>query len=486
MERDARRIPVIVGAGQINDRPERPEAGLSSLDLMAAALARAEADAGGNWLRRLDSLAVVQQISCPGETDCAATLAARIGAAPRFSETTDYPGGDRPLRLLSAAANRIAAGEIAVAAVAGGEALRTAAARGLADATRQAALRGAQPWPARYGLVAPTDIYPLYENATRAAWGQSFAAAQAETGEIWSRMSEVAASNPDAWLRRRVTAADIVAPSEANRPLAFPYTKLMVANAAVNQGAAFLVTSLAAAREAGVAENRLAYVGAGAAAQEAENWLSRDRYDRSTSMAAVLRAALARNTLATEDLDFVEIYSCFPCIPKMARRIIGWPHDRVVTMVGGLTFGGGPIGNYMSHAVARAVHHIREGAANILLFGNGGNATYNHALVLCRAPPVTTLPGEVAVSTAGDTPPPAREAATGRATIETYTVFHDRTGAPQEGVVVARLADGTRTLAAVPADNQATLAALLDSEREAVGRAGNVIAEDKKQVFVLF
>ena len=37
-----------------------------------------------------------------------------------------------------------------------------------------------------------------------------------------------------------------------NRPIAFPYSKLMVANSSVNQGAALIVTSLALAREAGI------------------------------------------------------------------------------------------------------------------------------------------------------------------------------------------------------------------------------------------
>ena len=44
---DAARIPVIVGVGQVNDRPATPDAGLDSLGLMEAALRAADADAGG-------------------------------------------------------------------------------------------------------------------------------------------------------------------------------------------------------------------------------------------------------------------------------------------------------------------------------------------------------------------------------------------------------------------------------------------------------
>ena len=123
------RIPVIVGVGQVNDRDEadRPSLGLDSLGLMEAALRAADEDAGGGWLPGLQSLAVVDQISWPELGDVSAPLARRLGANPRICYKTPYSSGDSPLRLLNEAANRIGAGEISVAAVVGGEALRTAA-----------------------------------------------------------------------------------------------------------------------------------------------------------------------------------------------------------------------------------------------------------------------------------------------------------------------------------------------------------------------
>ena len=50
-----------------------------------------------------------------------------------------------------------------------------------------------------------------------------------------------------------------------------------------------------------------------------------------------------------------------------------------LSFFGGLTFGGGPIGNYMSHAVASMVGKLRETGGKGLLFANGGYAT--HVLV---------------------------------------------------------------------------------------------------------
>jgi acetyl-CoA C-acetyltransferase len=63
---DPTRIPVIIGVGQLNDRPENPELGLDPPGLMAAALRLAAADAGdGNLLADLDSLAIVEPDQLP-------------------------------------------------------------------------------------------------------------------------------------------------------------------------------------------------------------------------------------------------------------------------------------------------------------------------------------------------------------------------------------------------------------------------------------
>jgi acetyl-CoA C-acetyltransferase len=449
----------------------------------------ADVDAGGGWLARLDSLALVDQISFRELGDISAPLAERLGAHPRLCYQTGMASGDSPILLLNEAANRIAAGEIDIAAIVGGEALRTAAQRAAEaagdsvsahNATRQVSTRRTPSYRQRYGLTAPVDIYPLYENGGRAAYGQSLAQAQAESGEIWSRFSEVAAENPGAWIRSPRTAEDIVTPSADNRPIAFPYNKLMVANSSVNQGAGFIVTSLAMARAHGIAEERLVYVGRGAAAHEPDDFLKRDRYDRSPSMAVSLTRALDLNGITTADIDFIELYSCFPCVPKMARRVIGWPLDKPATVFGGLTFGGGPIGNYMSHAVVSMVLKLREQGRKGLLFANGGLATHNHTILLSRAPlPAGTLPNDFdfqaeADAARGPTPPHV-ESYVGPATIETYTVLYERDGRPRFGVIVGRNPAGERFLAKIPPEDTAGIAFLTDGASEPVGSSGQAV-----------
>lgn len=486
---DPERIPVIIGVGQVNDRPADPDEGLDSLGLMVAALRVAAEDAGVP-LAEIDSLAIVDQISFHSLGKLPEPLAAAIGASPAINYQSAAPHGDTPVRLLNEAANRIGAGKVKLAAIVGAEALRTAAGRAAKaasgedksyNAIRKVATRREPDYAQKHGLAAPVDVYPLYENATRAAWGQSLAEAQGESAEIWSRFSEVAAANEGAWIRKPATPADILRVDERNRPIAFPYSKLMVANSSVNQGAGFLVASLAEARRRGISEDRLIYVGMGAAAKEPPSILRRDRYNGSVSMETSINRTLALNGMTAQDFDFVELYSCFPCVPKMARRTLGWPVDRPATVFGGLTFGGGPIANYMSHAIVSMVEKLRREGRYGFLFANGGFATDNHCIVLGKEPiAAASFPQDFdyqaeAEAKRGPVPDLVEDYA-GPATIESYTIFYGRDGAPRAGVVVARTPEGRRTLAHVDVGDAAMLAFLTDGAKEPVGTAGKVVA----------
>ena len=484
---DAERTPVIVGVGQVNDRPADPVDGLDPVGLMAEALRRADADAGGAMLAHCDTLAVVSQLGWPQLNPVDGNLAETLGIAPRHSEQTALPNGDSPIRLLHEAANRIGAGEASICAVVGGEALRTAgqlaAMKKREDGEKPNALRDAshrvrQGFAPMHGLVVPVDVYPLYENALRAEYGQTLAEGQAESGALWSGMSRVAADSGHAWLSEPVTAEDIVTPSERNRPIAFPYTKFQVANSSVNQGAGFIVASLADARRRGIAEERLIHVGYGAAAHEDGNVLKRADYRGSPGLEVSIRRTMELNGIAASDLDHVELYSCFPCVPKMARRVLDWPLDRPITVFGGLTFGGGPIGNYMSHAVACMVEKLRGTSGRGLLFANGGYATHNHTILLSGSPTATQFPQDFDYQAEADAMrgriPKIDEDYTGPATIETYTVHYARNGSVKFGTIVARTPEDARTLAIVPAEDATTIATLIDVSAEPVGAAGTI------------
>lgn len=226
------------------------------------------------------------------------------------------------------------------------------------------------------------------------------------------------------------------------------------------------------------------FVGMGAAAKEPASILYRDRYDRSASMDISIRRALALNAVTVEDLDTVELYSCFPCVPKMARRTLGWPVDRPATVFGGLTFGGGPIANYMSHAVVSMVDQLRVSGRYGFLFANGGYATDNHCILLANEPiaaarfPQDFNYQDEADAHRGPLPHLVQDYA-GPARIETYTIFYARDGAPSGGVIVALTPAGDRTLGHVDVGDAAMVAFLTDGAVEPVGTKGRIVALDK-------
>ena len=90
------RIPVIVGVGEIIDRPKEITKGLEPLALLEQALRRAEADSGGKLLGEIGSLDVVNFLSWRYR-DPEKLLAQRLGISPAHCYYGPV-GGESPIR----------------------------------------------------------------------------------------------------------------------------------------------------------------------------------------------------------------------------------------------------------------------------------------------------------------------------------------------------------------------------------------------------
>jgi acetyl-CoA C-acetyltransferase len=209
-------------------------------------------------------------------------------------------------------------------------------------------------------------------------------------------------------------------------------------------------------------------------------------------MTATIEQTLKFNELGADDLDYVELYSCFPCIPKMARRLLNWSLERPTSVYGGLTFGGAPVGDCMMHAAASMVEKMRaDGRSGCgFIFANGGYATHNHAIVLRRtAGPHADTPQTYDVHDAAEAirGPSVSflERYAGPGTIESYVMPFGRDGVPSLAAVVARTANGERFLAHVPKDDHETLHFLTAADGEPIGaRGAAVIMEDGRSRWV--
>ena len=486
------RIPVIVGVGEIVDRPREITDGLEPLDLLEQALLRAEADAGAKLLAEVQSLDVVNFLSWRYR-DPEKLLAQRLGVTPSHCHYGPV-GGESPIRYIHEAAKRIARGECSVAAVCGAEAQSTATkaerageklpwtpfAHDVEEPKRGAAFQ--KPLAVKLGVFRPVTVYPFYEAASSAHWGQTPREAMTESGMLWSRYSEAAAQNPNAWLKRRYAPDEITTPTVDNRLIAWPYNKLMVANPSVNMGGALLLTSLAKARAAGIADDRLVYPLGGASAEEPRDYLLRDQFYESHPQNAVLKAAMDLAGGDGKTFDAIELYSCFPCVPKMARRTLGLDADVQPTVTGGLTFFGAPLNTYMTHAACAMVRKLRGGARLGLLYGQGGFVTKHHGLVLSRQAPAHTLAQDTSVQAEADrrkgAVPEFVTEADGKGKVESFTVIYGRGGEVEHGVVMLRTPADARALARVPANDTTTLAHLLNLDKTPVGSFGDISAAD--------
>jgi acetyl-CoA C-acetyltransferase len=221
----------------------------------------------------------------------------------------------------------------------------------------------------------------------------------------------------------------------------------------------------------------------GASAEEPRDYLQRDQYVESHAQNAVLNTVIDLAGGDGRNFDAIELYSCFPCVPKMARRTLGFGADVQPTVTGGLTFFGAPLNTYMTHAAVAMVRSLRKKGKLGLLYGQGGFVTKHHGLVLSREAPKEALAQETSVQAEADRQkravPEFVTEASGKGKVEAFTVIYNGKGEVEHGVVMMRTEADARALARVRAGDEKTLAHLRNMDRTPVGTVGDVLtAED--------
>jgi acetyl-CoA C-acetyltransferase len=454
------RTPVVVAAGQVEQRTDDLAAALEPVALLAEAARAAQGDSGSDrLLGAIDTVAVVHILS-HRYPDPGRLVAADLGIEPARTIATD-DGGNYPQALLNRACAEIAAGGSDAWLIGGAETWRTRqAARSQGtrldwttqddDVTPTELVTNALPlshegeW-AR-GVVLPASIYALFENAFRAEHGWSIEEHRDRLAALYAGFSEVAVANPHAWIREPWTAEEIREPSARNRMVGFPYTKVMNANNAVEQAACFVVTSVGRARDLGIPSDRWVFPWAGSDAHE--HWFVSHRASlgRAPAIGIAGRAALGLAGVGVDDLAHIDVYSCFPSAVQIAAEEIGLPSDRPLTVTGGLSFGGGPWNDYVSHSIATMVGRLRDDAGSVgLVTGNGGYLTKHSFGVYSTEPPAQ--PWRHARPQDQVDALPRRELAEvvdGPVTVESTCVMHDRDSRPDAAIVAVLLDDGRR------------------------------------------
>lgn len=488
------RTPVLVGVGTCADDAE-------AVELMARATRRAGADAGGHGTL----LAATERIAAPrgtwGYGDPGRVVAERIGAAG--AETHLIELGIPQQTPIDEAVAAIVGGSLDVALVVGGEARARAARRARhgtrADAAGVAAVAlrsapsdpdeldqgGAVPdvhrtpeaeivSPAEVAaeLWAPVEQYALIESALRAHEGTPVEVHRRQVAELWAAMNEVARTNPEAAFGAPLSAEDLLREG-AGRPLAFPYARWHASQWTVDQAAALVLCSVAAAERHGVPRARWLFPLVALESSHAVALTRRRELHRWPAMAVLGRAAEAHLGRPLRTVEHLELYSCFPSAVRVQQRELGLPLERTPTVTGGMTFAGGPFNSYVLQATAAMARRLRVAPGLGLVTTVSGFLTKPGLAVWSTAadgrPP---LVGDLAVEAAAATEVvDALEAYDGTATVAAVTVTYRGTD-PATAVCVLHTPAGQHVIAR--SDEPAVMAAA--TTEELVGRPADVVA----------
>ena len=507
--------PVLIAGGQFTFRGPADQCPPPiEMCAIAARAACQDADLDENILHTIDGLAVVgftidaegapSKLPISRAKNPPNALASALGAKPTW-RTYTHVGGNTPQALVNEAAERIANGDNKLVLLVGAEFLGSLMKQiqaGQFEALKSHHIddpkgpamfgdgrSGCSEHEAAHGLEFPANVYPMFENAYRAHVGQSIEAHSRDMGELFAPFSAVAARNPYAWFQREHSADDLISVSPNNRMVGFPYPKYLNSILQVDQSASIIMASYAHAKSLGISDHKMVFLHGCADTTEKWNVLDRVDYHSSFAMAVGIREAFSMAGKTSADMNFFDLYSCFPIAVRLAADTLGIRRDdpRSLTLTGGLPYFGGPGNNYTMHAIVETFHRcVREPKAFGFVNANGWFLT-KHAFGIYSSTPVhgpwkRRHKADYQAEIDACESPIIIEIPDGAATIEAYTIVHAREGM-RMSIVIGFDNEGRRFIANTPKHNVAMMADL--ESREGVGRSGTVRHQDGCNIFTL-
>lgn len=498
----AENCPIIVGVGQVNEAvPSDLNKISSNADLAAQAANAALIDAKDLGLAtHIDTIAFnrifadsIPNYPAPfgGPKNLPRVLAKRINANPKRAIYAEV-GGNTPQKLVNEFCESLNDGEAKLVLLVGSEVsknIRAAVKQAvnldwseILEENEQLDIEDAgvdladmiSPLEIQHNIDMPALYYALAENARRASLRQSSEAYMQDMADTFSQFSSVAASNPYANDRTEYDAQFIATTSDQNPLICSPYTKALVAKESVNQAAAILMTTVKHAKELGIDKKKWVYLHGHCDVKD-KHFLERQELGQSAALQQVLRGSLANANKASSEINYLDIYSCFPIVVTQTRDVLGMTQDdpRPLTQTGGLPFFGGPGNNYSMHGIASTVETLRQDPGTFaLVLANGGflskfSAGVYSTTKIDQWSASNSLKYQQAVD--NETRTLVDSTPRGAAIIETYTV-HYMKGAPVRAIVIGRLKESAkRFYAAVLADDKPTLQRLIDED--SIGQA---------------
>ena len=493
--------PILVGAGQVVER-EANDISPMALASQAAVNAIKDCEATGGAAviaKAIDTICVTKLFSdmgrlwagkCGRSDNPPESIATCIGASPDHRIYTET-GGNQPQSRLIEFARAIARGERSVVLMAGAEAIKNQrhAERNKRELDwsehfdktlddRGFGKVSATSQEIKNGLNNVVYYYSLIEQAQRHTAGLSVEEHRYAMARLLESFSAVAADNPYAQFAGSQRAEEILAAPA----MTHLYSKRMIAQDGVNQGAALLMCSIGKARQLGIPEARWIYLHGLAEGSELEV-TRRPNLGVSPMAGMVVDKALATAGITIADIDLIDIYSCFPCAVTSVAAHLGLPIDgsRQLTLTGGLPYFGGPGNNYSMHALAEAVWQARGKADSFAMVTANGGMLSKHASGIYSRKPSSIDWANTETLISSDELPACKVCADPQSGfIISYTVHHDREGGAH-AIIVGQTINGERFVSRTAKDDNETAFAML--AQDPTGKKVKVTASDDERIY---
>lgn len=498
--------PILVGAGLTVQKQRDPAKAKSPVELLADAAQLAFGDAGHSTIAQaVDTVASIRFITDSPEArdfpfgiylNPARTVSELLGlTAPNLMLAAT--GGNSPQMMINELAERIANGAVETALLVGGEGFASvtrALAQGLdmshwndrPDAEAEiigVEKPGVLPIEHKHGLFFPVNSYPLFENALRAHLGRDMPTHMEKVGQLMAPFTRVAAAHPQSWFPTERSAEELVSVTQDNRLVGYPYPKYLNSVIRIDQAAAVVMTSVGKAREMGIDESRWVYLNGCAEANDTWYISQRPELHRSPAMKGMAETALDMADWTIADIDYFDLYSCFPVAVEVACREMGIAEDdpRPFTVTGGLPYFGGAGNAYTLMSVATMMDKLRANPGKRgMCTGNGWFLTKHSLGLYSTTPPesdwarepVSVLQSKIDAMPKLD----LDETPVGLGRIETYTVAHVG-GKPPQGILIGRVSETDMRFVAHMTAQGDHIARLM--QEDCIGMTGTLAPDDE-------
>lgn len=360
--------PILIGVAVSHDHTQDPRLAPDRSALVCSAATSAMRDAGCAT-GRIDEIIITQGLS--PDPDSIVALKTQLQA--RNARTVLMEIGILQQSAFSRAAQSIAAGQNNMVLIAGGEAQyrqrqadkmnielpkHNSTANGLAEPDEMISPDGelVTPIEAERGLLFPVTSYAVIENTFCHARGLGLKERNREIDTLWSAMSKVAATNPDAWQQDQLSADKV----RSQVDMSAPYTRAHVSQWNVNQAAALIMCSVQTAQELDIDPKRWIFAISSCESNHMQSLSERAQLNRCLGVEYAAPKALEVAGLKAADINFWDLYSCFPIAVRLQQEALALPSQITPTVTGGMSFAGGPLNNYSLQSTVKMVQLLRQ------------------------------------------------------------------------------------------------------------------------------